>query len=58
MATCEYVMFHQTPYSEAEYCIEEAEPGSEYCSDHDPELGAPDWDDVRKDLLVGRYDCY
>jgi hypothetical protein len=55
--TCEYEIFHATIHQPAEYCAEDVEVGKLYCWIHDPDNGEPDWDDVRKDMLVGRYDC-
>lgn len=52
---CNYVMFFENRQGPAEYCPEDVEPGSDFCSDHDPERGMPDWDDRRKDAL---YECY
>lgn len=55
---CNYVVFWADHKGPAEYCTEDAEPGSDFCREHDPELGEPDWDDRRKDELVGAYDCW
>lgn len=55
--SCEHQIFHATFYQPAEYCGEDAEDGSLYCRMHNPENAEPDWDDVRKDMLVGAYDC-
>lgn len=54
---CEYMYFPSDLQGPAEYCTEPAEDGSEYCADHDPDNWQPDWDDVRKDQLVGHFDC-
>lgn len=53
---CLYATWPATRDSPAEYCPEPAEPGAEYCALHDPDNWQPDWDDRRKDQLIG-YDC-
>lgn len=53
-ALCAYELFPGTFYQEPEYCDNEAEDHSDYCSDHDPDRQEPDWDSRRKDLL---FDC-
>lgn len=37
---CCYVLHHETWVDQAEYCDEETEPGSDFCSIHEY-----DWDD-------------
>lgn len=54
MKACEHLLFFADRQGPAEYCPEEAVEGSDFCEDHDPELGVPDWDDRRKDALL---DC-
>lgn len=51
---CSYQYFPWSLSGPAEYCVEEAEPDSEYCSDHNPDRVEPDWDDRRKDT---HFDC-
>lgn len=51
MKACEYVLFFADQQGPAEYCPEDAVEGTDFCEDHDPELGEPDWDDRRKDIL-------
>lgn len=51
---CAYEIFPWSIHGPAEYCMEDAVEGSEFCAEHDPDLGEPDWDDRRKDAL---YDC-
>lgn len=53
---CDHVTFAKTFYQPEEYCLNDSEDGSLYCREHDPENGEPDWDDVRKDILIGS-DC-
>lgn len=55
---CGYEIFPGDSKGPAEYCFEDAEDGSEYCLEHNPDRCEPDWDDRRKDMLVGAYDCY
>lgn len=52
---CDHQLFPRDLQGPAEYCPEEAEPGSAYCYDHNPDRAEPDWDDRRKDAL---YECY
>lgn len=54
---CSYQIFPKTWSGPAEYCLEDREQDSDYCAEHDPDNWQPDWDDVRKDMLVGKYDC-
>lgn len=51
-ALCAYEMFAANWQGPAEYCGNETEEGSEFCSDHQP--WEPDWDNKRKEAL---YDC-
>lgn len=51
---CEREMFPATYNLPAEFCPNDAEEESIFCSDHEP--WEPDWDDIRKDALVG-HDC-
>jgi hypothetical protein len=51
-ALCAYEMFPADRQGPAEYCGNETEDESEFCSDHAP--WEPDWDDKRKEAL---YDC-
>lgn len=55
--TCIHQIFPLDMQGPAEYCMEDSIPGGFYCAEHDPDNSEPDWDDIRKDLLVGRYDC-
>ena len=48
---CEYELFPRTQQGPAEYCQEDAESWSSYCSDHMPY--EPDWDAIAKDLRYG-----
>lgn len=52
---CNYVIYFKDHKGPAEYCPEPKEPGTDFCVEHDPDRGEPDWDDRRKDLL---YDCF
>lgn len=54
MELCQYQFFRETYDQPAEYCINAAEDGMDFCSDHDPELGEPDWDSIAKDRSL---DC-
>lgn len=54
---CSYQIFPKTWSGPAEYCLEDREEDSDYCYLHEPALMEPDWDDIRKDLLVGKFDC-
>lgn len=51
---CVYVTWAGGHFEPAEYCIDLAEDGSEYCALHDPDNWQPDWDDLRKDAM---HDC-
>lgn len=51
---CAFELYPKDQQGPAEYCSEDAEPGSDYCYDHNPDRCEPDWDDRRKELL---YDC-
>jgi hypothetical protein len=46
---CAYEYFPKTFHQPAEYCSLPVEPGSEWCSDHDPTHQEPDWDSIRDD---------
>lgn len=50
---CEYQMFPADRQGPAEYCGNEAEPDSEFCTDHNPDRQEPDWDSIGKDLRHG-----
>lgn len=54
---CIYQYYPKTLQGPAEYCDEEAQDDSEYCPDHDPDNWQPDWDDRRKDVMYGKFDC-
>lgn len=51
---CEYEMFPATWNTPAEYCENYTEDGKDFCEDHDPDRGEPDWDERRKERLI---DC-
>lgn len=48
---CEYEMFPASRQGPAEYCGNEAEPWSSFCSDHQQQ--ETDWDQIAKDLRHG-----
>jgi hypothetical protein len=48
---CEHQFFAASQQGPAEYCSNEAEPWSSYCSDHIPY--EPDWDQIGKDQRNG-----
>lgn len=54
VAMCNYELYPADRHGPAEYCIEPAEDGSEYCYMHDPDRYEPDWDDRRKEAM---FDC-
>lgn len=54
--TCIHQIFPLDMQGPAEYCQEDAEDGY-YCGEHNPDNAEPDWDDLRKDRLVGKFDC-
>jgi hypothetical protein len=56
METCIHQIFPLDMQGPAEYCQEDSVDGY-YCAEHDPQNAEPDWDDVRKDQLVGKFDC-
>lgn len=55
---CSYEIFPKNLQGPAEYCTEDREADSAYCYMHNPDRWEIDWDDRRKDKLVGAYDCY
>lgn len=52
---CTFELYPKDQQGPAEYCAEDAEDGSDFCAEHDPDRGEPDWDDRRKESL---YDCF
>lgn len=50
---CEYQLYPKDQQGPAEYCGNDADPDSEYCSDHNPDRVEPDWDSIGKDQRNG-----
>jgi hypothetical protein len=50
---CDYQLFPADRQGPAEYCENERDPDSDFCSDHNPDRCEPDWDSIGKDLRHG-----
>ena len=50
---CEHQVFPANLQGPAEYCGNERDPDSDFCTDHNPDRAEPDWDSIGKDMRYG-----